>query len=225
MPPGGFSPEGSAAIVGEPPCPPPRPKPPQPPRPPPSRAWFERLEEVGAAGQHVAGHLLQRGDVVHDVEAAPVGGGDEVTVLERQVPHRHQGQVQRQRLPRASVVEGEVHRALGPHHQQTSLARILAQHPRRLVVGEVGLDLLPVLAEVRGLPQVRVVVVQLDAVGCHVGHPVGVGAGIDAGDLRELLQPLGRDVVPGVPAVPGQVDLAVVGARPQLAGLAWATRR
>src|SRR3954469_25722246 len=66
-----------------------------------------RLEQMGGTRFHGVGHLLERRDVVHDVEAAAVCRDDQVALLEREIVHRHVRQIETKRLPARAVVGRE----------------------------------------------------------------------------------------------------------------------
>ena len=81
-----------------------------------------RLEEMRGARLHRVVHLLERRDVVHDVEAAAVRRDDQIALLEREIVHRHERQVETQRLPVRAVIRREPHAALRAGDEQPALA-------------------------------------------------------------------------------------------------------
>ena len=85
---------------------------------------------------------------------------------------------------------------------------------REVGVGNAGDDLLPRLAEVRGLVDVRLAIAHLVAVGGEVGHAVLMRRRFDQADARELRQIGRRDALPVLAAVTRDVHPAVVRAGP-----------
>src|SRR6185436_12025057 len=73
-------------------------------------AWLEQMR--GLLSDRV-GHLLERRDVVHDVEAATVRSDDEIALLECQIVNRNERQPKAQRLPVRAIVSGVVDAAFG----------------------------------------------------------------------------------------------------------------
>src|SRR5207247_10232249 len=93
-------------------------------------AWLEHMRR---ASRDRGRHLLERRDVVHDVKAASVRGEDDITVLERQIVHRHFRQVSLQAVPVGAIVGRQPQAALRSRDEQAALWRIFASDARTLV--------------------------------------------------------------------------------------------
>src|SRR5262249_28412393 len=93
---------------------------------------ISRLEQMRIARRHRSAHLLERGDVVHDVEAAAMRGDDQITILECEIVNGDDRQVAAERLPVSAVVLRIPHAALGARDQQPALRRILTNDARKL---------------------------------------------------------------------------------------------
>ena len=163
--------------------------------------------------------LPERRDVVHHVEAAPVGRDDEVALFNRDVVHRRVGQVLAQRLPFRPVVERDVDAVLGAEIQQLRALDVLADRAREVVrrkaVGDGG----PGFPEVVGPEHVRLEVVLLIAVRRDVRRAGAERRRLDEADAREVSQPLRRHVLPARSAVARHLHEAVVGTRPDHGGV------
>ena len=77
-------------------------------------------EEMSVGSQHLVGELLERRDVVHDPEAATVGGDDQIVevLLHHHVVDRGVGQVVLKGQPVPAVVERNVDGVLGAQVEQ-----------------------------------------------------------------------------------------------------------
>ena len=125
--------------------------------------------------RHLGGELLQRGDVVQDPEAPPVGGNHQIVevLLDRDVVDRRMRQVALERLPQLAIIERDVERVLG--------AQVEEPAPNRIFLDPVGIaerrlrnprhDQLPGLAVVGRLEDPGIAVVHLVAVHRHIGSP------------------------------------------------------
>src|SRR5205085_5027427 len=99
--------------------------------------------------------------------------------------------------------------------------RVGAHHAGEVGGVDAGVDARPGGPVVAGLVEVGTEVVGLVHRRRHVGRALVVRAGVDGVDLDPFRHPLGRDVLPGLAAVAGDVDQAVVRAgpdRPRLQG-------
>src|SRR5436190_2182124 len=123
-----------------------------------------RLEEMGVARHHLRRELLERGDVVHHPERAAMRRENDVAVLEREIMHGHDRQIELQLLPTAAVVEREPDAALRAGDKQTGALGILARDARELGLIDAGVDARPCFAKILRLPDQRSVVVELIAV-------------------------------------------------------------
>ena len=181
-----------------------------------------RQEDRVVAGQPFP-HLSQRRQIVQDPVPAAVGGDDEVAeaLLDREPVDGGVGKVRAQLVPRVPVVEGDPDGVFGTDVQEAGASGIL---PDDVGVaeggpGDVPVDPLPARPVVPGPEDIRVGVAELVAIDRQVGGPGLVTGGLDVGDRspgRDTLRQHGGPVGPGRPPVPGELDLAVVGADPDL---------
>src|SRR5579864_2022043 len=183
-----------------------------------------RREQLGLR-RRLAVEAPQRRHVVEDPEAAAVGGQHQVAeaLLHGDAVDRGVGQAARQRLPAPAVVERDVEAVLGAQVEEAAPRRVLAQG---MDVGERAArdavdDRRPGAAVVPGLEDERIAVVDLVQVDGDVG-----GAGLVARRLDGAHRPPGRQAVevrghvgPGLAAVLGELQLAVVGPGPDEARL------
>ena len=185
----------------------------------------QRREQMHRLLNHLRCELLERGQVVENPEAAPVGGDDQVVkaFLHLNAVHRRVRQIHLQRLPVLPIVERHVHRILSPEVQEAAANRIFldavcpAQHA---VWNPVG-DRLPRLAVVVRLVHIRIAIVRVVEIDREVGRRRVVMGRFDAADpapQRERVEVL-RQVRPGLPAVARHLHLTVIGARPDQAAL------
>ena len=144
-----------------------------------------------------------------------MGGRDQVVAADRQVVDGGHRQVAVERQPGRAVVAGDEQAALGAGVQQPGTLGILAYHPGEVVCGKIAADPGPGGAVIRGLEQVRRVVVELVAEGGHVGGRRVVRRELDGGHGRPLGQLGRRDLLPIAAAVTGQVHQPVVGTGPE----------
>src|SRR6185312_7027812 len=172
--------------------------------------------------------LFQRGDVVGDPDRTAVGGDDQVAVagMDEHIVHRDGGQVGHELLPTAGAVGGDEQAALGADEEQVGVARVLAHRLYLAHLRQVGGDIRPGLAVVGGLVEVGTVVVVAVVVERHVGGRAAEVRGLDARHLHVALGRAGHtagqvahDVGEVFAAVEAQLQVAVVGADPDLARL------
>ena len=103
--------------------------------------------------------LPQRRDVIQDPVRTPVRGRHHVAVLQFEVAHRRDRQVEAQRVPALPVVEAHPHAApLRTGVEQPGLLRVLAHDPHEIVLREPRVDAAPRRPVVCGCPYGRRVV-------------------------------------------------------------------
>ncbi len=177
-------------------------------------------EEMGRLAQHLRGHLLERGDVVHDPEAAPVGRDHQVVepLLHHDAGDRGVGQVGLKREPPVAGVERDVDGVLGAQVEQPGTHRIFGNRPgvAQPALRDPGHDQGPAAALVAGPVDERVAAVDLMEVHHQIrgrGIVVGGDDGPDRSPRRKARE-AGGEVAPAGAVVPGELDLAVVGADP-----------
>src|SRR6185312_12221644 len=115
-----------------------------------------------------------------------------------------------------AVIGGDVHATIGAGVEQPRLTRIGAHHADEILAGQAGGDVGPVRAVVGGAPGVRAEVGLAMVVHRDVGGAGLQRRDIDRADLAPHRQALGRDVLPALAAVAGELHQAVVGADPDL---------
>jgi hypothetical protein len=100
------------------------------------------------------GELAQRRDIVENPERASVRGQHEIVVFDDQIVDRRDRQVDLQRAPVRSVVEGDEDAALGAGIEQAfSLSGLLLQRDERSI-GNAGGDAGPRRSVIGGLVDV-----------------------------------------------------------------------
>src|SRR5215831_483378 len=92
---------------------------------------------------HRVGHLLERRDVIHDVERAPMRGDHDVALLEYEIVHRNDRQIETKTLPVRPVVRGIPNAALRTGYEETALRWILAHNAREFARVDPGVDARP----------------------------------------------------------------------------------
>ena len=172
-------------------------------------------EEVEVLFEHGSVEGGERCDVVGDPDAAAVGAEDQVVLprVDRQVVHRHGGDLAPDPVPVGPAVKRHVDPELAARHQEVLVLVVLADHVqrglRRKRAGE-GLEAVPV-------------VVAHERVGGVVVVPVPVQRDVDpgrrmrrrdqAGHVRLIRHPgqVSGQVVPGLAPVAAPLQVAVVG--------------
>ena len=182
------------------------------------------VEEEGALRVgHGLGKLLERRQVVQDVGAAPVGPHHQVVVLllDLDVAHRDRGDVVADALPGSPPIPGAVHPPLHPHVEKVRIPWILPDHVDVVVFGEAPGDVAPGGAVVPGDEDVGGEVVVPVVVHRHVRRAGVVPRRVDLPDPR--VGPEASDVPhhvgPARAAVPGDLDVPIVGPGPDDPGL------
>src|SRR5579872_543368 len=201
------------------------------------RAGFESVVEPGAASRHqpvrlarreeshrdvalFGRHLLERRDVVENVDAAPIGGNHEIVelLLNHGPRNRRVRQTAGQRGPMPAVVDRIVQAVAGSRKQQSFLVRILGDyaHITELMFRQSAIDASPGLSEVRGLIDKRIAVVGQMQIHRDVSGPGVEGRRLDARNAAPFRQTgeVCRKVGPLPAAVLGDPDESIVGAGP-----------
>ena len=173
-----------------------------------------RLEQVRGFTRHGPRQLPQGRDVVQDPERAAVRRRDQVALLERQIVHRHDGEIETQRLPARAVVERYPDAPFRSDEQQTGSHRVLTDGAHELGRGDAVDDLPPGAPVVGRLVDVGRHVFELVAVRRNVRRAGGVVRRLDDGDARERRDRRRRHILPGLAGIARDVDQSVVRARP-----------
>src|SRR6185437_16963923 len=71
----------------------------------PAHLFKPGLEEVSGLAAQRRCELAQHGIVIENPDAAPVGAGNEVIAVNREIAVRRHGQVEHERLPVVAIVE------------------------------------------------------------------------------------------------------------------------
>src|SRR6185312_4463668 len=153
-----------------------------------------------------------------EVETAAVGADDQVVgrLIEFEVVGDNGGETVVNLRPGGAIVAGAIEAVVGAQHQETLVVGIFADDMGHVVIGQAGVNRGPGLAAVVRLEDVRMAVIHLVTVIGDVGgigvkgrdlHLLEPSPGLEAGDVV-------ADLVPGLAAIVGDLDDAVVGAHP-----------
>jgi hypothetical protein len=129
------------------------------------------------------------------------------------------GRFMLQRLPMVAVVPRDVDAALGSGEEQAFARGIFADGVDGFVVGQAGDDLLPGLAAVVGAVDIRMQVVEAEAVDGSVGGCLIEMRGVQLGDFAPRSELGRRDVLPVLAAIARDLDQAIVGSGPDQVGV------
>ncbi len=165
------------------------------------------------------GHLAKRGDVIEHPERAAMRGHNQVIVLYREVVNGCSGQIEFQRLPVRTIVEGNVDAVFRAGIEQAFALWIFADSVDITVVGHAGDDFRPGLAVVGCFENVRAKVIELVAIDGDVGGACRVWRGFDDADEAPFPKFFRSDVCPVIAAVARDVHEPVVAAGPDEAFL------
>src|SRR3954463_15936918 len=119
---------------------------------------------MGVARQHVARELLERRHVVHHPERPAMRREHDVAFLEDEIVHWDDRKVELQLLPRTAFVEREPDATFGTGNEKTALLRIFTHDAGELGWSDTIVDARPRLAVIGGLPEIRLVVVELKSI-------------------------------------------------------------
>ena len=191
-----------------------------PPDVAPDAQGLARGEQVHRLGHHAGLHLAERGDVVENPHPPSVRSCHQVMPLDPQVAHRRGRQVELQRLPVITVVEGDVHAVLRAGEEQAPAHGIGADDscdaPRRVIHRQAVRDARPRLAEVARAVEEGRMKSQAHVLDGRVGRAGHVRRGFERDDvgatrIRHLRD---ADVGPRLSFVARQVDESVGRAHP-----------
>jgi len=154
---------------------------------------------------------LQRRDVVYHPHTAAIGGYDQHIVprMDFQVPDRSVGQSAAQAVPALTVVGAHVYPVVGAHVQKAFFLGSFADDvgwPAR----QVGTDVDPGLAKIIRLEDVRSEIVVMSSNQGDVDSTRFESGSLEAPDML-VVGKSGGNFRPGSPAVPGDMEAAVVG--------------
>ncbi len=160
------------------------------------------------------GELAQRRDIIQDPERAPVGGHDQIVVLNDQVVDRCNREIDLQRAPVRPVVERDKDAALGPGIEQAFLLRVFADSAHKSSIGDSSCNPAPGHSVIARLINVGREIVTLMAVDRDVRRAGIMWRRFNQADAAPFRQILGRNVGPILPFIARDLDQAVVGAHP-----------
>src|SRR5712664_2054568 len=164
--------------------------------------------------RYVSAHLPQRRDVVENPEGAAVRGYNEIVAMNREIAHGRVRQIQLQRLPIATIVEGNVHGAFGTGVEQTFSRGIFAHHVAGAAIGNSLGNFRPRFSEIARAVNVRAQIVEPERIDRRVRRAGVEVRSFDDGNFAPRLQLRRRYVLPRFSAVARDVNQPVVRARP-----------
>ena len=187
------------------------------PGPAPDR--ISGLEQVRRRRGHLGPHLAKGRNVVEHPVSSTMTRKDHVIALDLEGMDGRGGQVQLEGLPAGAVVQRHVRPLLGARKEEAFANRVLPNGPNVVAVGNSLDDARPGLAVVLRAIDVGRHVLRPVAGGRHEGLGRVVGRGLQPLDSAETGKVGWGHVLPGLPAVPGQMHEAVVGSGPDGAGV------
>ena len=158
--------------------------------------------------------MPQRREVVEDPKRTSVRGDRQVVVLYDQVIYGRHWQVELQGLPVRSVVEADIHAALGARVEQAFALGIDAHRVNIDVLRDAVHDGRPAFSEISGLENVGSEIVHLVPLDRHVRGACVVWRGFDHADRAPFGHGLGRNIVPVTTAISCHVNKSVIAAVP-----------
>ena len=189
---------------------------------PVGRPWLEEMN--GRLGDRV-GELLQGRNIVHDPESPAVGRDHEVVEmrLDDHVMDGSIGQVVLERQPVFPIIERDIDRVLGAQVKEPPADRVLV-NPMAVAEDALGNSRgqrdpgIPIIGR---LVDERVAAVHLVEIDGEVGRSRIIAGWLNVahGPPSRKTGNVFRDVCPGLSAVAGELDEAVVRARPDAAFL------
>jgi len=150
--------------------------------------------------------LAQRRDVVEDPERAAVRRNNQVVAVNREIAHRGVRQIQLQRLPGISIVEGNIDRCLGAGKKEPLAGGIFTHGVDGSIRGQPGDNLLPVGAEVARAVDVRIQVVEAKSIDGSVGRARVKVRSFQDGYLAPGCELRWRDIFPALSCVASDVN-------------------
>ena len=167
------------------------------------------------SARNVRSRLAKHADVVQHPNPAPVRSEDQIVVVKGEVAHRGRRQVELQRLPVVAVVKRDEHTQLGTGDEQAATFGIffdrLHVDARRQAAG----DLLPRLARVLRAIDVRIVVLEAMTIDRGIRFVRVEMRRFEHRHLAPRVHPGWCYVLPRLPIVGRDVNVAVVGADPE----------
>ena len=176
--------------------------------------WSIEMQRGGL--RNFASELPQRRDVVENVERSSVRGDHEIVIFHGDVRDLRVGKIERQRLPVVAIIKRNVDAMLGARIQKSRAFGIFAHSVNVVVAANAVDDLLPRLAVVAGLVDVRRAIVLQIILHRNIRGSgfVLIGRCFDQADAREIRHSRRRNVGPILPAVASDEDKSVIRTSP-----------
>src|SRR6266446_7134732 len=98
-----------------------------------------------------------------------MSSNDNIVMMNYEVADRSRRQIHLQRLPMVAIVPGHIHSAFGSGKQQSLALNIFSHRVDWLIVGQAAYDFLPRFAAVVSAVDIRMQVIEPEAVHRRVG--------------------------------------------------------
>src|SRR5260221_2456144 len=119
--------------------------------------------------RNLGAELPQRRDVIEDPKRSAMSSNNNIVAMNDQIADRSRRQIHLQRLPMIAVVPGHIHGAFGAGKQQSLALYIFAHRVDGLVFGQAADDFLPRLSAIVRAVDIRMQVIEPEAVHRRVG--------------------------------------------------------
>src|SRR6266566_6042628 len=134
--------------------------------------------------------------------------------MDRKVAHGRVRQIELQRLPIVSIVEGNIDGTFRSREEQALAHRIFAHHVARSAIGNPFCDFRPRFSEIARAVNVRAQIIKPERIDRGIRRARVEVRRFDNGNFAPRLQSRRRHVLPGFSAVARDVNQSVVRARP-----------
>src|SRR5467141_3079378 len=175
---------------------------------------FLRCEEMHTFFRDVGVQLPQRRDIIQNPERAAVRGDNKIVAMNREIAHRSVRQIQLQRLPIVSIVEGNVHGAFRSGEEQTLARRIFAHYVAGAAIGNIFCDFRPRLAEIARAVNMRAQIVEPERIDRRVRRACIEVRSFDNRNFAPRLELRRRYILPGLSAVARDLNQPIISSRP-----------
>src|SRR6266581_3938610 len=174
-----------------------------------------RSEQMRVFGGDGGARLAQRADVIEHPECAAMRGNDQIVLVDDEVVDGSGRQVELQGLPVRTIIEGNPRASFGAGIEQALVLGIFANSVNVRAVGKAGGDGRPSFAEISGLVNVGLKVIELVSVDGGVSSAGFERGRFDQADHGPFGKAFGSDVGPIFSIVARELDQAIVGADPE----------
>src|ERR1700704_3664095 len=103
---------------------------------------------MGRCSFDIARELAQGRNIVQNPESPSMGGDNKIVVLDDQIMHRRNGQVELEGLPRIAVVDGKEDAKFRASKEQAFFDWVFADRSNVGAVGNAVVDRRPALSEI-----------------------------------------------------------------------------